>query len=201
MLKQNKFIELQEKKDRGEKFYKIKSKSKLEFYYNKLKQWWSAKLILKNNVRKEATKLEKAVKRNSKKAMYRSRILRDSDTKKQLLFVSKRRQLQITKTPYPKPVIIFDLPYSEGEKIIKSYLAGLLCETCFHENKISFLTDGSDEQICELGHAKILQNNTEFIPHTSYPVQKRSKSISDSELESQIQEYLRKSRKPKIENE
>ena len=202
MLEHKKLIELKEKKARGEKFYKIKSKSKLQSYLDELKRWWYAKIFLRNNnVQKEAIKLKKTLNRNYKKALHSSRLLSEADEKKQFRFISKKKQLQITKIPYPQPVIIWNLPFSEALKIVESYWNGLLCETCFRENKISFLTEYHDEQVCESGHVEILPNVDEFIPHSQFLTRKRSKSLSDSEFKIQKRDYLGKSEKPRTEDE
>lgn len=199
LLEQKKIIELKEKQARGEKFYKIKSESELQFYMDKLKEWAYAKILLGNNVSKGATKLKKTLNRNIKRTMHSSRLISESDQKTQLRFVSKMRQIQITTIPFPDPVIIWDLPYSEASKIVESYGNGLLCEVCFKENKISFLTEHPDEQICESGHVEILQSVDEFSPHSHFLTRKKS-SLSDSEFNIQTQEYLGKPKKSRIKH-
>ncbi|MGC1709243.1 MAG: hypothetical protein WA799_05525, partial [Nitrosotalea sp.] len=190
ILEQKKIIKLKEKKARGEKFYELKSESKLKSFYKNLREWWAAKLLFKNKVQKGAKKLKKTMIRNTKKAMHSSRVLSESDQKKQLWFVSKARQQQFTTIPHPNPVIIWDTPMSKATKIMKSYWNGLLCEVCFKENKISFLTEHSGENVCEVGHSTTLQSTDELIPHSYFLTRKRSKSISDSEFRDQKDEIL-----------
>ena len=190
ILEQKEIIKLKEKKARGEKFYEIKSQSELKSLYETLRQWWLVKILFKNKVQKGTTKLKKTMILNTKKAMRSSRLVSESDQKKQLWFVSKARQQQITTIPHPNPVIIWDLPFSQAVKIMKSHWNGLLCEICFKESKISFLTTHSGEQVCELGHVTPLQSTGDFSSHSHIFTRKRSKSISDSEFKAQRDEIL-----------
>lgn len=201
MLEHEKIINLKETKARGEKFYELKSESKLKSFYENSREWWAVKILFKNKVQKGAKKLKKTMILNTKKAMHSSRILSELDKKKHLKFASKARQQQITKIPYPQPVIIWEMPMSEASKLVKNFESGLLCETCFQENKISYLVIDSDEEVCEAGHAIVLQSTEEYSPHSEPLTRKRSKSISDSELKFQRKELLGKPRKSRADDE
>jgi DNA-binding HxlR family transcriptional regulator len=191
MLKEKNLIEFKETKAKGEKFYKIKSKPKLRSYQKTLFKWHLSKILFKNKVQKQVTKFTKTLRRNEKLAMHSSRLITETQTKKQLRFVSESKQKQFTTIPYPESIKIYDLPFTEGNKIVKNYQKGLLCDICFKENFISFLTEADFEQVCELGHTTFLQNTNEFLVHSAPITRKKSKSISNYELEKQTKDYLK----------
>lgn len=198
-LEKHEIIEFKERKARGEKFYKVISKSKFNSYFDQLEKWDASKSVLKNPT-KNIPKLTKIVTRTIKKGKFRAKIISEKDKKKQLWFVSKKRQKQITpKIPFQNPVIIWNLPSSQAKKIIDSYLNGLLCDTCFKENKISFQTQTNEELVCENGHTTISFSDELILENeyfdSSSPMQKRGKNISDSELELQKKVYLKNSKK------
>ena len=155
-------IGLEKIKERGKKFYKVKSEEAIKKYYENLFRWKHTKKIFSNQRLSSMKDLGNLLNQTKKIGKQLSVHLKRSEQSVQVVTPALlSKPLQLGKTA--KPISIRDMPHSKASKILRDYSNNSLCDVCWKENKVIHVIEDAEnaERVCEYGHSERIPPSTE----------------------------------------